>query len=222
MKTCEFEFWSYNRKSGRQSYFFLITMGNPLSTSWSASLPYLPGYYPSEQSQVQMQTIKGKNTHYRPVQLLHQDGVDPPGGGGVRISSIVSFSLGVNGAPLTKSRAMMWTLVFCLCFLYAQNPPATPATRSCPKPHIIRMDLRRKLLLQNDGTFRLFNWPVKATRLQSAYQILEHKVLSPQNHPRAFWRYLCQFSQPESHHGSTTSQILSACQFWMVSDSKDN
>ena len=52
-------------------------------------------------------TIKGKNTHYRPVQLLHQDGVDPPGGGGVRISSIVSFSLGVNGAPLTRSRAMM-------------------------------------------------------------------------------------------------------------------
>ena len=129
-----------------QSYFFLITKGNPLSTKFISIPSILARVLPIRAEPSANATIKGKNTHYRPVQLLHQDGVDPPGGGGVRISSIVSFSLGVNGAPLTRSRAMMWTLVFCLCFLYAQNPPATPATRSCPKPHIISMDLRRKLL----------------------------------------------------------------------------
>ena len=56
-------------------------------------LTFLPIKVPS---QVQKQPVNGKNKHYHlPVHLLHQEeGADPLGEGGVRISSMVSFSFG--------------------------------------------------------------------------------------------------------------------------------
>lgn len=64
-------------------------------------------------------TAKFKAHHFG-GHLLHQEKeleVVPWRSRGARSSSIVCFSFGVNGTPLTRFKAIICTFVFCLCLL---------------------------------------------------------------------------------------------------------